>query len=130
MNGLTDYITQWPWVSIATTWFVLVDDAYRRVVAKRDRPFRASGPEPTFSDSEVITVSLIIETFFQGREELGYAFVAQFLRDLFPHLMDLDRFNVRRREWIAVIEAIRRDFEIKSWIGAIRCVWWTVRPWR
>ena len=65
MNGLTDYITQWPWVSIVTTWFVLVDDAYRRRVAKRGCPFRTSGPEPTFSDSEVITVSLIIETFFQ-----------------------------------------------------------------
>jgi len=117
MNGLTDYITQWPWVSIVTTGFVLVDDAYRRLVAKRDRPFRTSGPEPTFSDSEVITVSLIIEAFFQGHEELGYAFVSQFWRDMFPHLIDLDRFNARRRELIAVIEAIR-------------CAWWTVRPWR
>ncbi len=109
MNGLTDYITQWPWVSIITTWFVLVDDAYRRLVVKRGRPFRASGPEPTFSDTEVITVGLIIETFFQGHEELGYAFVSQFLRDMFPNLIDLDRFNVRRRELVAVIEAIRRD---------------------
>jgi len=109
MNGLTDYITQWPWVSIVTTWFVLVDDAYCRLVAKRGRPFRASGPEPTFSDREVITVSLIIETFFQGHEELGYAFVSQFLRDMFPALIDLDRFNARRRELIAVLEAIRRD---------------------
>jgi len=109
MNGLTDYITQRTWVSIVTTWFVLVDDAYCRLVAKRGHPFRASGPEPTFSDSEVITVSLIIEAFFQGHEELGYAFVSQFWRDLFPHRIDLDRFNARRRELIAVIEAIRRD---------------------
>ena len=109
MNGLTDYITQWPWVSIVITWFVLVDDAYHRLVTKRGRPFRASGPEPTFSDSEVITVSLIIEAFFQGHEELGYAFVSQFWRDLFPNLIDLDRFNTRRRELIAVIEAIRQD---------------------
>ena len=58
MNGLTDYITQWPWVSIVTTWFVLVDDAYRRLVVKRGCPFRASGPEPAFSDSEAIPVSL------------------------------------------------------------------------
>ena len=108
MNGLTDYITQWPWVSIVTTWFVLVDDAYCRRVAKRGLPFRASGPEPTFSDSEVITVSLIIETFFQSHK-VGYAFVSQFLRDMFPALIDLDRFNARRRELIAVIEAIRRD---------------------
>jgi len=54
---------------------VLVDDAIQRILVKRGRPFRASGPAPVFSDSEVITVALIIETFFHGNEELGYAFV-------------------------------------------------------
>jgi hypothetical protein len=109
MNGLTDYITQRPWEETITTWYVLLDDAYQRLMAKRGRPLRASGPEPTFSDSEVITVSLIIEAFFQGHEEVGYAFVSQYLRDLFPNLIDLDRFNTRRRALIAVIETIRRD---------------------
>jgi hypothetical protein len=40
---------------------------------------------------------------------VGYAFVAQYHGDLFPNLIDLDRSNARRRELIAVIEAIRRD---------------------
>jgi hypothetical protein len=110
MNGLTDYITQRPWTETITTWYVQVDEAYQRLIAKRGGPLRLSGPEPSFSDSEVITVSLIIETFFQGHEEVGYAFVAQYLADMFPKLLDLDRFNVRRRELIAVIEAIRRDW--------------------
>jgi hypothetical protein len=109
MNGLTDYITQRPWEETITTWYVLVDDAYQRLIAKRGRRLRASGPEPAFSDSEVITVSLILETFFQGHEEVGYAFVRQYLGHLFPDLIDLDRFNARRRALIAVIEAIRRD---------------------
>ena len=109
MNGLTNYITERPWLDTITAWYVHVDDAYVRLVVRRGYPLRTSGPEPTFSDSEVITVSLIIETFFQGHEEVGYAFVAQYLRDLFPQLLDLDRFNARRRELIAVIEAIRRD---------------------
>lgn len=61
------------------------------------------------SDSEVITIGLIIETFFQGYEEVGYAFVPQYLPDLFPRLLNLDRFNVRRRALIGVIELIRRD---------------------
>lgn len=107
MNGLTDYITERPWTNIITAWYVLVDDVYQRVVAKRGKPLRRSGPEPILSDSEVITVSLIIETFFQGHDEIGYAFVSQYLRDPFPNLVDLDRFNVRRRELIAVIEAVK-----------------------
>lgn len=109
MNGLTDYITQRPWEETITMWYVLVDDAYKRLIAKRGRSLRASGPGPTFSDSEVITVSLIIETFFQGHEEVGYAFVCQYLRHLFPDLIDVDHFNERHRDLIAVIEAIRRD---------------------
>jgi hypothetical protein len=110
MKGLTDYITERPWGDIITTWYVLVDDAYQRLIAQRGATLRLRGPAPIFSDSEVITVSLIIETFFQGHEDIGYAFVTQYLGDLFPHLLDLDRFNARRRALIAVIEAIRRQF--------------------
>jgi len=109
MNGLTNYITERAWTDIVTTWFVLLDDAYQRLIAKRGRPLRTSGTAPAFTDSEVITVALIIETFFQGNEEVGYAFVRQYMSDLFPRLLDLDRFNQRRRELIAVIEALRRD---------------------
>ncbi len=109
MNGLTDYITEQSWEDTITAWFVLVDDAYQRIVTKRGRRFRASGPEPSFPDSEVITVSLIIETFFHGNEELVYAFVYQYLLGMFPKLLNLDRFNARRRELVGVLEAIRRD---------------------
>jgi Transposase DDE domain len=110
MNGLTNYITERAWTDTVTPWFVLVDDAYQRLITKRGQPLRRSGLAPVFTDREVITVSLIIETFFQGHEEVGYAFVRQYMTDLFPRLLDLDRFNQRRRELIAVIEAIRCDF--------------------
>jgi hypothetical protein len=109
VNGLTNYITDQPWDDTITRWYVLVDDAYQRILARRGRPLRTSGPPPTFSDSEVITVALIIETFFQGHEEVGYAFVRQYLRSLFPRLLDLDRFNARRRDLVGLIEAIRCD---------------------
>ena len=109
MNGLTDYITHRPWTDTITAWFVLVDDAYQRILARRRPTWRTSGPAPAFSDSEVITVALIIETFFHGQEEVGYAFVAQYLRALFPRLLDVDRFNVRRRALVGLIEAIRRE---------------------
>ena len=65
-NGTTETIT---------IWYVLVDDAYQRLIAKCSRPLRTRGPEPQFSDSKVITVLLIIETFFRGREDRFYSFL-------------------------------------------------------
>jgi len=107
MNGLTNFITEYEWEDIVTIWYVLVDDAYQHIVSHLSRPLRARGPQPTLADSEVITIGLIIETFFGGHEEKGYTFVRQYMHDMFPDLIDLDRFNVRRRNLVAVIEAIR-----------------------
>ena len=109
MNGLTNYITEQTWVDTITNWYVLVDDAYQRLLERRGHPLRTRGPAPDVSDSEIITIGLIIETFFQGHEEVGYAFVVQYLGAMFPRLLDLDRFNARRRDLIGVIEVIRRD---------------------
>ena len=108
MNGLTNYITEWNWGDIITTWYVLVDDMYQVIIKNLSEPLRSRGPVPRMSDSEVITVSLIIETFFQGHEEVGYAFVVQYLSEMFPDLLNLDHFNVRRRQLIAMMEQIRR----------------------
>lgn len=109
MNGLTNYITEQAWTDTITHWYVLVDDAYQRLLERRGTPLRTRGPAPEVSDSEVITIGLIIETYFQGHEEVGYAFVVQYLNDMFPRLLDLDRFNARRRDLIGVIEVIRCD---------------------
>jgi len=108
MNGQTNYITEWNWSNIITTWYVLVDDMYQVIIKNLSEPLRSRGPVPRMSDSEVITVSLIIETFFQGHEEVGYAFVVQYLSEMFPDLLNLDHFNVRRRQLIAMMEQIRR----------------------
>ena len=53
MNGLTNYITEWKWCDIITTWYVLVDDAYQSVVENMPYPIRSRGPAPLMSDSEV-----------------------------------------------------------------------------
>ena len=74
MTGLTDFITEAQWGDIATVWYVLVDDAYKALQA-RFGPWRCRGPQPRFSDSQVITVSLLMDTFFHGHEALGLAFV-------------------------------------------------------
>jgi hypothetical protein len=110
MIGLTDYITECRWEDSFTIWYTLIDDAYQHLVACLGRRLRQRGPEPTFSDSEVITVALIIETFFGGDEELGLAFLHQYHRDLFPHLLDKGQFNRRRRSLTGVMELIRRQY--------------------
>ena len=110
MNGVTDYITTQPWLDTITTWYVWVDDAVRGLVAQRPHLVRQRGPQPVCSDSEVITLALIIETYFYGREEIGYAFIQQYLAREFPALLNLDRFNARRRDLLALIEALRCYF--------------------
>jgi hypothetical protein len=109
MNGLTDYITKANWVDVFTIWYVLIDDAYQRLIQDLGHRLRKRGPEPTFSDSEVITLALVIETFFHGHEALGVAFVDQYHRDLFPRLLHPSQFNRRRRALAGVMESIRRQ---------------------
>lgn len=106
MRGLTDYITECDWVDIFTVWFVLVDDGYQAQFGRQR--LRRSGPEPHMSDSEVITVSLICDTYFHGDEELALAFIRQHHPALFPQLLSRSRFNRRRRALLVVIEGIRR----------------------
>lgn len=110
MIGLTDYITEHCWEDIFTIWYVLIDDAYQHLIHCRGQRIRQRGPEPTFSDSEVMTVALIIETFFGGDEELGLAFLRQYHRDLFPHLLDNGQYNRRRRHLTGVMELLRRQY--------------------
>lgn len=108
MLGLTDYISNHRWEDILLIWYVYIDDAYQTLVRTRGR-LRRRGPEPLFSDSEVITVALAIQTFFAGREELGLWFLRQYHSDLFPHLVEASRFNRRRRQLSGVIEMVRRQ---------------------
>lgn len=108
MTGLTDYISESIWSDIFLIWYVFIDDAYQELVRVYG-PWRRRGPQPRFSDSEVITVAVIVETFFAGHEELGFSFLNQYHRDLFPQLLDQSRFNRRRRQLAMVIEQVRQQ---------------------
>jgi len=106
MNGLTDYITSGRWEEIFTIWYVFIDDAYQ-ALERQYGGWRRAGPEPTFSDSEVITLALICDTFFHGDEELCLCFVRSFWLHLFPNLLERSRFNRRRRQLAMMTEQIR-----------------------
>lgn len=106
MHGLTDYITECDWGEIFLVWFVLVDDTYQHLY--RTVRLRQCGPAPRFADSEVITLSLIADTYFHGHEEKMISFVRQHYRECFPQLLSLSRFNRRRRMVSWIIEEIRQ----------------------
>ncbi len=111
MTGRTDFITTADWTDILTMWFVLVDEAYQALEAQFGA-WRSRGPAPTFSDSEVITVALLIDTFFHGHEALGLAFLRQYEPTLFPALPTEGHFNERRRVLVQIIEQVRRHITI------------------
>jgi hypothetical protein len=90
-----------------------VDDALRLIVnGLPGHKIRSRGPHPLMSDSEVICVALVIEAMFGGDEELGLSFLRQYHADLFPHLLENSRFNRRRRDLCAFIEAVRQQITI------------------
>ena len=107
MTGRTDFITQGCWLDVWTIWFVLVDDAYQ-TLERHYGKWRTRGPDPTFSDSEVICVALIIDTFFHGHEALGLAFLRQYHPTVFPHLPSEGGFNQRRTPLGPLIDQVRR----------------------
>jgi len=107
MNGLTDYITECAWEDVFTTWYVWIDDLYQQLYPQ-PRAVRERGPQPSFSDSETITVALICDTYFGGNEELTLSFLRQHYKAMFPKLLEDSRFNRRRRDLGLVTEEIRR----------------------
>lgn len=108
MLGRTDFITEARWTDIMLIWFVLVDDAYQ-VLERRYGTWRRHGPEPHFRDSEVITVALLIDTFFHGHEALGLSFVRQYHPQMFPTLPSDGHLNERRTQPGPLIDQIRRQ---------------------
>lgn len=110
MRGLTDYITQAAWSDILTVQYVLVDDCYQQLDCQilPERKFAPLGV-PDFSDSEVITIALFVEMVFAGDEDKTLHFIRQYHLDMFPNLLDKSRFNRRRHQLGAVMEAIREQ---------------------
>jgi len=107
MESLTDFITMYSWQDIFTLWFVLVDDAYQ-ILYDTFGQWRKRGPNPIFTDSEVITIALIADTFFAGHEDKALSFVRQYHLELFPRLPSPGCFNARRRALNLITEQVRR----------------------
>jgi hypothetical protein len=89
---------------LCTYVYVLVDALYRAVAAPYDhRP----GPRSGFSDSEVITLTLVAGLLGLDEEVAFLAYLARHHRALFPLLPERARYNRRRRQLIEVTNRIR-----------------------
>lgn len=106
MSGQTECITEVDHETLLLVWYVLVDDAYKRLERLIGK-WRRRGPEPQFTDSEVIVVGMVCDVFFAGKEEQGLAWIRQHLRHLFPRLPSNGRFNDRRTRLGRIIDRIR-----------------------
>jgi hypothetical protein len=85
--------------------YVTVDELVQAYVQPHDhRP----GPRSQFSDSEVITLTLVAELVSLDDETVFLAYVARNHRALFPLLPDRSRYNRRRRALSEAVNTIRR----------------------
>ena len=91
---------------LCTYVYVAVDDVYHIVIQPHDhRP----GPRSTFSESELITLTLVAELIGLDDETVFLDYIARNHRALFPLLPERSRYNRRRRALGEVINAIRRS---------------------
>ncbi len=87
---------------LCTYVYVIVDELYQAVVAPHDR---RPGERSDFSDSELITLTLVAELVGLDEEKAFLAYVRRNHHGLFPHLPERSRYNRRRR---ALAEATNR----------------------
>lgn len=86
--------------------YTIVDDIYKEVLAPLIG--NRNGPEPDFSDSEVITLSLVAEFLGIDSERSFIGFVRKNFPYLFPNLPERSRYNRKRRDLAWATNSVRR----------------------
>lgn len=97
-----------PFDELATIVYVLVDDWYQAqgihlLQGKRGR-------KPVFSDSEVLTLLLLMDFVPFPSEAQFLGFIRANYLSLFPRLLDPSQFNRRARSLRLLLEALRRHW--------------------
>lgn len=93
---------------LATTVFVVVDDWYQSVAPYYFKGKR--GSKPRFSDSEVITLLLLMDFLPYPGETQYLGFVRANFLYLFPQLLDQSQFNRRARGLAIIVEKLRQHW--------------------
>jgi hypothetical protein len=92
--------------------FVLVDDWYQSEEKSRSR--KSPGAKPEMSDSEIITLALIMDYLPFPGESQFIGFIRANYRQWFPTLLERSQFNRRLRRLEHKMEMLRR-----TWVGQL-----------
>ena len=108
---LSSPMTSIDFPSLMTLVFVLVDDWYQSQVA----PIRCPQPgaKPRFSDSEVLTLALLMDYLPFPGETQFLSFIRANYQSWFPQLLDQSQFNRRLRQLYPLLEQLRRSWALK-----------------
>lgn len=99
-------------VELCTYVYVVTDEVYQWAVAPYDtRP----GPPATFTDSELLTVSIVAELVGLDAETRCLAYLRRNHPALFPRLPERSRYNRRRRQLAGVTNRIRGAVMERLW---------------
>jgi hypothetical protein len=100
-------------VDLCTYVYVVADEAYREVVAPYDnRP----GPRSGFTDSELLTVSVVAELVGLDAETRCLAYLRRNHPTLFPLLPERSRYNRRRRQLAEATNRLRGAVMERLWL--------------
>lgn len=88
---------------VLTVIFYYVDECYQQVSQWAQR----SGPKPTFSDSEIITLTLVNQMVIDS-ETAWYKFVKRNHKALFPQLIERSRYHRRSKSLFKLTNLIRQ----------------------
>jgi Transposase DDE domain len=87
--------------------YFFVDEEYKKLGHYVARP----GPKPEFSDSEVITLSLLGQ-MFTNSEDAWYGYVSKNHAHLFPKLISASRLHRRTKNLQSLVELIRQKWVV------------------
>lgn len=94
--------------TLITTIFVLVDDWYEKQV--KNTTVVKPGVKARMSDSEIMTLALIMDYVPFPGETQFLGFIRGNYREWFPNLLDQSQFNRRLRQLDGMLENLRRSW--------------------
>ena len=99
-------MTSIPFIELATVVYVMVDDWYKEHGVKLIEG--KVGKKPVFSDSEVLTLLLLMDYMPYPGETQFLGYIRANYLSLFPKLVDQSQFNRRGRKLRMMVEELRR----------------------